>query len=187
MAGTITAPGGAILPFTVRTSPSGGCVGHWARPVSTRPGTPAISCWPCCRNRRRSPDRLSVDQQMDPPVLSRLCGQPGKAATVRAGLQPGQFPAAGGVAPGGASRDVDDVAGETSERTRVKTMETTEAVSSDGLEKRLKRHHWRQIAPGAREKPRDARKKVLANRWSRKRITKNHQKGPRWSWARNQM
>jgi len=27
-------------------------------------------------------------------------------------------------------------------------------------------------------------KKVLANRWNRKRIAK---KGPRWSWARNQM
>src|ERR1017187_5273238 len=50
---------------------------------------------------------------MDAPVLSRLCGQPGAAATVRAGLQPGQLPAAGHVAPGGASLDIDDVAGET--------------------------------------------------------------------------
>jgi len=33
-------------------------------------------------------------------------------ATVRAGLQSGQFPAAGGAAPSGASLDVDDVAGE---------------------------------------------------------------------------
>ena len=28
---------------------------------------------------------------MDAPVLSRLCGQPGAAASVRAGLQPGNF------------------------------------------------------------------------------------------------
>jgi hypothetical protein len=47
-----------------------------------------------------------------PAVLSRLCGQPGAAATVRVGLQLGQLPAAGGVAPGGAALDVDDVAGE---------------------------------------------------------------------------
>ena len=33
---------------------------------------------------------------MDSPVLSRLCGQPGAVATVRAGLQPGQFPASDG-------------------------------------------------------------------------------------------
>jgi hypothetical protein len=26
---------------------------------------------------------------------------------------------------------------------------------------------------------------ILANLWSRQRITKNHEKGPRWSWARN--
>src|SRR5271155_310793 len=50
---------------------------------------------------------------MDPPVLSRLCGQPGAAATVSAGLQPGQLPAAGGAAPSGASLDGDDVAGKT--------------------------------------------------------------------------
>src|SRR5271154_5888015 len=51
-------------------------------------------------------------RQVDPPVLSRLCGQPGAAATVRAGLQPGQLPAAGGAPPSGASLDVDNVAGE---------------------------------------------------------------------------
>ena len=49
--------------------------------------------------------------QMYSPVLSRLCGQSGAAATVRVGLQLGQLPAAGGAAPGGASPDVDDVAG----------------------------------------------------------------------------
>jgi hypothetical protein len=27
----------------------------------------------------------------------------------------------------------------------------------------------------------------IANMWSRQRITKNHHKGPRGSWARNQM
>src|SRR5271155_2120585 len=50
---------------------------------------------------------------MDPAFLSRFCGQPGAAATVRAGLQPGQLPAAGGAAKNGASLDIDDVAGET--------------------------------------------------------------------------
>jgi hypothetical protein len=74
-----------------------------------------------------------------------------------------------------------------SERTRMKTMETTEEMSSVGMEKRVERRNWRQIAPCAKEKPIADLKNVLANLWSRKRITKNHQKGPRWSWARNQM
>src|SRR5208337_1398995 len=52
-------------------------------------------------------------RQMDPPVLSRLCGQPGAATTVRAGLQSGELSAAGGAAASGASLDVDDFAGET--------------------------------------------------------------------------
>jgi hypothetical protein len=51
--------------------------------------------------------------EMDAPVLSRLCGQSGAAATVRAGLQSGQLPTSGGVAAIGASLDTDDVAGET--------------------------------------------------------------------------
>ena len=50
---------------------------------------------------------------MDEAILSRLCGQSGAAAPVRAGLQFGQLPASGGAAPSGASLDVDDVAGET--------------------------------------------------------------------------
>ena len=41
-----------------------------------------------------------------------LCGQPSAAATVRAGLQSGQLPTAGGDAASGASLDTDDVAGE---------------------------------------------------------------------------
>jgi len=69
----------------------------------------------------------------------------------------------------------------------MKTMETTEELSSDGMEKRVERHNWRQIAPCAREKPRDANKKVLANLWSRQRIKKNHEKGLRRSWARSHM
>jgi hypothetical protein len=48
-----------------------------------------------------------------PFILSRLCGQPGAAETVRAGLQPGQFPAADGAAQKDTSLDIDDVAGET--------------------------------------------------------------------------
>ena len=50
--------------------------------------------------------------QRDQPVLSRPCGQSGAAATVRAGLQFGKAPAAGGAAPSGTSLDIDDIAGE---------------------------------------------------------------------------
>ena len=49
---------------------------------------------------------------MDPPVLSRLCGQLSAVAPVRAGLQSGQLSAAGGATPSSASLDLDDVAGE---------------------------------------------------------------------------
>jgi len=49
---------------------------------------------------------------MNPSALSRLCGQPDAAATVRADLQLEQFPAAGGVAPGCASLDLDAATGE---------------------------------------------------------------------------
>ena len=52
-------------------------------------------------------------RQMDEAILSRLCGQSGAAAPVRAGLQFGQLLASGGAAPSGASLDIDDVAGET--------------------------------------------------------------------------
>ena len=34
----------------------------------------------------------------------------------------------------------------------MKTMETMEAVSSDGMEKRVERRNWRQIAPLCRRK-----------------------------------
>ncbi len=63
-------------------------------------------------------DGGTVDQgreergQMDPAFRSRLCGQTGAAATVRAGLQPGQLSAASGAAPSGAALDVNDAAGE---------------------------------------------------------------------------
>ncbi|MGB8368794.1 MAG: hypothetical protein ACLPYZ_03105 [Limisphaerales bacterium] len=59
----------------------------------------------------------------------------------------------------------------------MKTMETTEEVSSDGMEKRVERHNWRQIGPCAREKPMADLKKVLANPWSRKKITKKAHAG----------
>ena len=166
--------------------------------------------------------------QMDAPVLSRLCGQPGAAATVRAGLQPGQLPAAGGAAPSGASLDVDDVAGEIdqdrgegrapfpeddlpdggsggaarvvpghfgrdwaaeiacsgnrmkkNERTRMKTMETTEEVSSDGMEKCVERHNWRQIVPV----PEKNRGRTGKSPCKSVEQAENHKKGPRWSWA----
>ncbi len=107
------------------------------------------------------------------------------------------FAAAGGATPGGASLDIDDIAGETDQdrgegrapfpadnlpdggsggparvvpghsgrdwaaaignrdvrmkAERVKTPETTEEVSSHGVEKRAERHKWQQSAPCARE------------------------------------
>jgi hypothetical protein len=43
----------------------------------------------------------------------------------------------------------------------MKTMETTEEVSSHRVEKRVKRRNWQQIDPFAREKPRVDGKKDL--------------------------
>jgi len=54
----------------------------------------------------------------------------------------------------------------------MKTMATTEEVSSDGMEKPVERRNWRQIACCAREKRTADLKKVLANPWKRKNITK---------------
>ena len=89
---------------------------------------------PPCRVHRDQPDSLSqtggavlqpaghgraVDQgrkergEVDAVVLSRLCGQSGAVATVRLGVQPGQFPASGGITPRRLPLDADDVAGET--------------------------------------------------------------------------
>ena len=186
ISGTITALGGATSPSIsgLHQAAAASVTGHGL----SRRG-PAHPRFPAGRAAATGDGRLivSVDQQMDPPVLSRLCGQPSAAATVRAGLAPGQFPAAGGVAPGGTSRDVDDVAGETSERARVRTMKTTEAVSSDGMEKRLKRHHWRQIAPLPEKNRGMPEKRFLPIGGAGRESQKNHKKGPRWSWARNQM
>jgi hypothetical protein len=57
----------------------------------------------------------------------------------------------------------------------MKTMETMEAVSSDGMEKRVKRHKSQRSAPCAREKPGTDWKMTLqivgAGRRSRKRPT----------------
>jgi hypothetical protein len=57
----------------------------------------------------------------------------------------------------------------------MKTMETTEEVSSHRVEKRVERRTWQQIDPCAREKPRVDLKKGLqiygAGRESRKRPT----------------
>src|ERR1017187_7218775 len=54
----------------------------------------------------------------------------------------------------------------------MKTMETTGEVSSDGMEKCVERHNWRQIITCAREKPRGL-EKVLANLWSRRKLQKS--------------
>ena len=57
----------------------------------------------------------------------------------------------------------------------MKTTETTEEVSSHGVEKRVERHKCQRSAPCAREKPRADWKKDLqicgAGRKSRKRPT----------------
>jgi hypothetical protein len=57
----------------------------------------------------------------------------------------------------------------------MKTMETTEEVSSDGMEKRVERRKCQRIAPFAREKPRVDGKKDLqicgGGRKSEKRLT----------------
>jgi hypothetical protein len=68
----------------------------------------------------------------------------------------------------------------------MKTMETTEEVSSRGLEKRVKMRNWQRITPFAKEN-RGGLEKGLANLWSRQKIAKNHPKDPRWSWVRNHM
>ncbi len=65
----------------------------------------------------------------------------------------------------------------------MKTTETTEEVSSHRVEKRVERRNWRQIATFAREEPTGTRKKPCKSvEWE-----ENHEKGPRWSWARNHM
>ena len=57
-------------------------------------------------------------------------------------------------------------------RPAVKTPETTEEVSSRGVEKRAERHKCQRNASFAREKPRADWKIRLANRWRGKKITK---------------
>ena len=47
----------------------------------------------------------------------------------------------------------------------------------DGMEKRVERRNWRQIAPCAREKTRRGLKIELANLWCGKRIAKKAQAG----------
>ena len=58
-----------------------------------------------------------------------------------------------------------------------------EEVSLGGAEKRVKRHQCQRSAPFAREKRRADLKMDLANGGAGGRL----RKGPRWSWARNQM
>jgi hypothetical protein len=59
----------------------------------------------------------------------------------------------------------------------MKTMETTEAVSSDEMEKRAEKHKCQQSAPFARKKTEGGLEKGLANLWSRKRIMKKAHAG----------
>jgi hypothetical protein len=67
------------------------------------------------------------------------------------------------------------------------TSETTEEVSSVGMEKREERRYWRPIVPFASEKSFAALNKALANLWSGKKMSKNHKIAPRWLLGRNQM
>src|SRR5205807_212480 len=53
-------------------------------------------------------ERPEVDAAVVPPIQ----GQPGPSAIVRLGVQPGELPAAAGVAPVGADLDADDAARE---------------------------------------------------------------------------
>jgi hypothetical protein len=62
----------------------------------------------------------------------------------------------------------------------MKTMETTEDVSSYGVEKRVERHKSQRSAIVVREKPMADWKKDL-------QIFEAGRKGLRWSWAGNQM
>jgi hypothetical protein len=70
----------------------------------------------------------------------------------------------------------------------MKTTETTEEVSSDGMEKRVERHKSQRIAPFASEEPRaDWKKDEKKKTCKPVKQEENHEKGPRRSWARNQM
>ena len=69
----------------------------------------------------------------------------------------------------------------------MKTRETTEEMSSHGVEKRVERRKSQRSAPCAREKPRAVRKNVGKRTCKLADQEENHEKGPRWSWARNQM
>jgi hypothetical protein len=63
-------------------------------------------------------------------------------------------------------------------------METTEEVSSDGIEKRVERRKSRRSAPCASEKRRKDWGKRLANLWGRKKSTKKAHagRGPETKW-----
>ena len=54
----------------------------------------------------------------------------------------------------------------------MKTPETTEEVSSHGVEKRAERHNWRTNRLLCQRKTEGGLEKGLANLWSRKKITK---------------
>jgi hypothetical protein len=63
----------------------------------------------------------------------------------------------------------------------MKTMETTEEVSSDGIEKRAERRNWRKTPPGHRKN--EARTENLTCKSVEQ--VEDHEKCLRWSWARN--
>jgi hypothetical protein len=69
----------------------------------------------------------------------------------------------------------------------VKTAASTEEVSSHGLKKRLERHKSQRSAPFARENRGRIGKKTEKKTCKPVEQEENHEKGPRWSWARNQM
>jgi hypothetical protein len=63
----------------------------------------------------------------------------------------------------------------------MKTTETTEEVSSHGVEKHVERHKCQRSAPFAREKPRADWKRTCKS----VEREENREKGLRKSWANN--
>jgi hypothetical protein len=69
----------------------------------------------------------------------------------------------------------------------VKTTETTEEVSSHGVEKRVERRKSHRNTPCAGENRGRTGKKTQNNPWKPVEQEENRENGPRGSWARNHM
>ena len=69
----------------------------------------------------------------------------------------------------------------------MKTPATTEAVSSREVKKRVERRKSHRNTPCAEENRWQTGKKTQKNSCNSVEQAENHEKGPRWSWARNHM